>query len=79
MGLTPWDGILDVGRADRTHRRFSRSAWGDYQALGEIGAFYVDRALGWMRKPPTSGRRISSHLVGMLEIVGEGRGLMRGV
>merc|ERR1712137_1224093 len=49
--------------ADRTHRRFSRSAWGDYQALGEIGAFYVDRALGWMRKPPTSGRRISSHLL----------------
>ena len=49
--------------ADRDHRRFSRSAHGDYQALGELGAFYVDRALGWMRKPPTSGRRISNKIV----------------
>lgn len=50
-------------RADRVHKRYSRPAYGDYQALGELGSFFVDRALGWMRKPPTSGRRISSKIV----------------
>jgi len=49
--------------ADRIHKRYSRPAHGDYQALGELGSFYVDRALGWWRKPPTTGRKISNKLM----------------
>ena len=58
--------IVDGCSADRTHKRYSRPAHGDFQALGELGAFYIDRALGWMRKPPTSGRKITNKMVWMV-------------
>lgn len=31
--------------------------------MSELGAYYVDKALGWNRKPPTAGRVISSRMV----------------
>ena len=41
------------------HVVFGR-AFNMYQGWSEIVSFHLDRALGWNRKPPLSGRFVSS-------------------
>jgi len=35
----------------------------EYQGWGEIAGFNIDRAIGWNRKPPISGRFISNKVL----------------
>ena len=44
---------------------YSHSASNEYQGWGEVMGFYVDRALGWYKKPPMSGRIVSSKVCRM--------------
>lgn len=60
----PWQlPVWDAARLSRRANAQIGRASNEYQGWGEVMGFYVDRALGWYKKPPMTGRLVSNKIL----------------